>query len=60
MTGATMQLVTVDIRLAAGAPAPTPKLEDGEHIVTRLVDVTALQHVLRGKWRDCVCPASGF
>ncbi|KAL1410907.1 hypothetical protein Q8F55_001850 [Vanrija albida] len=47
MSGANCHLVTVDVKLGPDAPDPVPKLEPGEHIVTRLVPVQHLASVLR-------------
>ncbi|WOO80977.1 putative Nudix hydrolase [Vanrija pseudolonga] len=47
MTGANCHLVTVDVKLGPDAPDPVPKLEPGEHIVTRLVPIQHLASVLR-------------
>lgn len=58
MTGANMNLVTVDIRLPPDAPEPVPKLEEGEHIVKRLVPLTQLSQVLRGELGVKVKPTS--
>jgi len=49
MTGANMHLVTVDIRLPPGAPEPEPHLDEGEHIVKRLVAIDELDAVLQGE-----------
>lgn len=49
MSGANMHLVTLDVRPPTDAP-PTPQLEVGEHIVTRLVPLKDIQAVLDGQF----------
>lgn len=49
MTGANMHLVTVDIEVAADAPPPEPKLDEGEHIVQRVVRLKDLDAMLKGE-----------
>lgn len=49
MTGANMNLVTVDIDVAPDAEEPKQKLDDGEHIVKRLVPLKELQKTLHGE-----------
>lgn len=53
MTGANMNLVTVEIDLPPNAPPPQPKPDEGEHIVQRLVPLRDLDAVLRG---ELPCP----
>lgn len=58
MTDANMHLVTVDVQLPAGElAAPKPKLEAGEHIVQKLVEVSQLWETLQGSSRS---PSSSF
>lgn len=49
MTDANMQLVTVDCHLPPGTDNPPPKadLEEGEHIVQRVVAISELYDVLK-------------
>lgn len=49
MTGANMNLVTVDVELAEDAPKPTQKLDEGEHIVQRVVPLKELDATLKGE-----------
>lgn len=49
MTGANMNLVTVDVELPEDAPKPTQKLDEGEHIVQRVVPLKELDAALRGE-----------
>ncbi len=48
MTGANMNLVTIQIDLPADAPPPQPKLDEGEHIVQRIVPLKDLNAALKG------------
>jgi ADP-ribose pyrophosphatase len=58
MTGANMNLVTVDIKLGENDPEPEQKLEPvsfsekGEHIVKRVVPVKDLHQILQGESSD--------
>ena len=46
-----MHLVTVDVNLHGGdLKAPKPKLEAGEHIVQRLVEISQLWETLQGSY----------
>ena len=49
MTDANMQLVTVDCFLPPGTDNPPPKaeLEEGEHIIQRIVAISELYDVLK-------------
>ncbi|WWC88013.1 uncharacterized protein L201_002915 [Kwoniella dendrophila CBS 6074] len=47
MTGANMNLVTVDIKLGENDPEPEQKLEPGEHIVKRVVALKDLHSILK-------------
>lgn len=42
-----MQLVTIEIELAEDAPPPEPKLDEGEHIVQRVVPLKDLDTALK-------------
>jgi hypothetical protein len=51
MTSATMKMVTINVNIPASEAAPpTPKqhLDDGEFIVTRVVELDELQESIRG------------
>lgn len=43
-----MVLATVRVKLAESDPEPKQKLDEGEHIVKRVVEVSELYHVLQG------------
>lgn len=49
MTNANMQLAVVSVVLEDKMEAPEPKLEAGEHIITRVVELNKLQGALDGK-----------
>jgi ADP-ribose pyrophosphatase len=50
-----MKLVIVDVKLTEEDPEPEAKLDEGEHIVKRVVEVKDLWKTLEGKFR---CPPS--
>ena len=47
MTSANMRLVTVRVELDGDLVIPKPKLEEGEFIVTRVIELDALEGVLK-------------
>lgn len=49
MTNANMRLCTVRVKLSESDPEPKQKLDEGEHIVKRIVEVKELYNVLQGK-----------
>lgn len=49
MTSANMKLVALKVPLPADAEAPKQKLEPGEHIVRRVVELGKLKAELDGK-----------
>lgn len=49
MTNANMQLAVVSVVLEDKMETPEPKLEAGEHIITRVVELNKLQSTLDGK-----------
>lgn len=48
LTTANMVLATVRVKLAESDPEPKQKLDEGEHIVKRVVEVSELYNVLQG------------
>jgi ADP-ribose pyrophosphatase len=54
MTGANMNLVTIEIELPADAPPPQPKPDEGEHIVQRIVPLKDLNAELEGMSWICL------
>ena len=48
MTNANMQLAVLNVDLEDKMESPIPKLEIGEHIVTRVVELARLRHELEG------------
>lgn len=48
MTNANMQLVVLSVELEDKMEYPVPKLEAGEHIVTKVVQLTRLYSELEG------------
>jgi ADP-ribose pyrophosphatase len=48
MTNANMQLAVLNVDLEDKMETPTPKLEVGEHIVTRVVELSRLKDELEG------------
>lgn len=55
LTSANMKLVTVRINLKEDDPEPEPKLDEGEDIVKRVVEVGKLWEVLEGEF-DPITP----
>jgi hypothetical protein len=55
LTSANMKLVIVDVKLTEEDPEPEAKLDEGEHIVKRVVEVKDLWKTLEGEYR---CSAS--
>ena len=51
LTNADMVLATVRVKLAESDPEPKQKLDEGEHIVKRVVEVSELYNVLQGRVR---------
>ncbi|RXK35524.1 ADP-ribose pyrophosphatase [Tremella mesenterica] len=49
MTGANMQLVTINVNLGKNDPEPQQKLDEGEHIVKRVIPLQDLPAVLSGE-----------
>ncbi|OCF45275.1 ADP-ribose pyrophosphatase [Kwoniella heveanensis CBS 569] len=47
MSGANMNLVTVDVKLGENDPDPEQKLDEGEHIVKRVVPLKDLHSILK-------------
>lgn len=47
MTNANMKLVVLSVTLDSDAPSPKPKLEEGEHIVKRVVELDGLNAELK-------------
>jgi ADP-ribose pyrophosphatase len=50
MTNANMRLCTVRVKLSESDPEPKQKLDEGEHIVKRIVEVKELYNVLQGRF----------
>jgi ADP-ribose pyrophosphatase len=50
-----MVLCTIRVKLAESDPEPKQKLDEGEHIVKRIVEVKELYNVLQGQF-----PVSGL
>lgn len=48
MTNANMKLIAVNVHLKDDAPPPMAKLEAGEHIVKRVVELDSLNEELKG------------
>lgn len=48
MTNANMKLVVVNVLLEDELETPTPHLDDGEHIITRVVELNQLDAELKG------------
>jgi ADP-ribose pyrophosphatase len=48
MTNANMQLAVLNVDLEDKMETPSPKLEVGEHIVTRVVELSRLKDELEG------------
>lgn len=48
LTNANMVLATVRVKLAESDPEPKQKLDEGEHIIKRVVEVSELYNVLQG------------
>jgi len=48
MTNANMKLVVLHVSLENELESPAPHLDDGEHIVTRVVELDKLASELRG------------
>jgi len=55
MTNANMQLVVLNVELEDKMEYPAPKLEAGEHIVTKVVSLTNLYSELEGIHPFCHC-----
>lgn len=49
MTNANMQLVVLSVTLDDQLESPKPNLEAGEHIVTRVIEMSKLKEELQGK-----------
>ena len=55
-----MKLVIVDVQLTEDDPEPEAKLDEGEHIVKRIVEMKDLWKTLEGQstsvsiWKPCV------
>ena len=49
LTSANMKLVIVDVKLTEEDPEPEAKLDEGEHIVKRVVEVKDLWKTLEGE-----------
>lgn len=47
-----MKLVVVSVLLEDKLETPTPCLDDGEHIITRVVELDQLDTVLKGESRS--------
>jgi ADP-ribose pyrophosphatase len=43
-----MKLATIRVKLSESDPEPKQKLDEGEHIVKRIVEVSELYNVLQG------------
>jgi ADP-ribose pyrophosphatase len=50
MSAANFKLVVLDVKLAAGEEPPLQKLDDGEHIVKRIVELSKLYAELKSLW----------
>lgn len=48
MTNANMKLVVLNVNLEEDAPSPKQKLEAGEHIVKRIIELDSLNEELKG------------
>lgn len=48
LTNANMVLCTVRVKLSESDPEPKQKLDEGEHIIKRVVEVKELYNVLLG------------
>ncbi len=53
MSSANMRLVIVKVQLTDEDPEPEPKLDEGEHIVKRIVPLKDLYGVLKGGSTEC-------
>jgi ADP-ribose pyrophosphatase len=49
MTNANMKLIVLDVTLAEKMESPDPKLEPGEFIVKRVVELAKLNDELKGR-----------
>lgn len=58
LTNANMVLCTVRVKLSESDPEPKQKLDEGEHIIKRVVEVKELYNVLLGPFHSRVCAAS--
>ncbi len=52
MSSANMRLVIVKVQLTEDDPEPEPKLDEGEHIVKRIVPLKDLYSVLKGGFAE--------
>jgi ADP-ribose pyrophosphatase len=50
MSSANMKLVVLDVPLEGDMESPDQKLEDGEAIVRRAIELRSLNTELKGKW----------
>jgi ADP-ribose pyrophosphatase len=56
LTSANMKLVIVDVKLTEEDPEPEAKLDEGEHIVKRVVEVKDLWKTLEGESERSASP----
>lgn len=58
LTNANMVLCTVRVKLSESDPEPMQKLDEGEHIIKRVVEVKELYNVLLGSFYPGECAAA--
>lgn len=56
MTNANMQLAVLNVELENKMETPVPKLEVGEHIITRVVEFSRLKDELEGMFQSVMHP----